>query len=155
MRQTTLATAGFDRYAKTTRREAFLAEMEAVVPWEAFLRLITPFYPKVGNGWQPIGLVRMLRIYSLQQWFDLSDTGAEDAMNNSQSMRRFVGIDLSREPCRTKSRSAILSSTGTARSRLATVRNGARASGTTRHRHDCRCDVHQRPEFDEECDGHA
>ena len=72
--------------------------MEAVVPWEAFLRLIMPFYPKVGNGWPPIGLERMLRIYSLQQWFDLSDTGAEDAMNDSQSMRRFVGIDLGREP---------------------------------------------------------
>jgi IS5 family transposase len=98
MRQTTLATAGFDRYAKTTRREAFLAEMEAVVPWGAFLRLIAPFYPKVGNGRPPIGLERMLRIYFLQQWFDLSDPGAEEALYDSQSMRRFVGIDLGREP---------------------------------------------------------
>ena len=75
-----------------------MAEMEAVVPWGAFLRLIAPFYPKVGNGRPPIELERMLRIYFLQQWFDLSDPGAEEALYDSQSMRRFVGIDLGREP---------------------------------------------------------
>jgi len=98
MRQTTLATSGFDRYAKTTRRAAFLAEMEAVVPWSDFCALIAPFYPKAGNGRPPIGLERMLRIYLLQQWFNLSDPGAEEALYDSNSMRRFVGIDLGREP---------------------------------------------------------
>jgi IS5 family transposase len=98
MRQTTLATAGFDRYAKTTRRDAFLAEMEAVVPWAEFCGLIEPFYPKAGNGRRPVGLERMLRIYFLQQWFDLSDPGAEESLYDSGSMRRFVGIDLGREP---------------------------------------------------------
>ena len=44
MRQATLATAGFDRYAKTTRRARFLAEMEQVVPWPALCGLIAPFY---------------------------------------------------------------------------------------------------------------
>ena len=98
MRQTTLATAGFDRYAKTTRRDVFLAEMEAVVPWAEFCRLIEPFYPKAGNGRRPVGLGRMLRIYFLQQWFDLSDPGAEESLYDSHAMRRFVGIDLGREP---------------------------------------------------------
>jgi IS5 family transposase len=98
MRQTTLATAGFDRYAKTTRRATFLAEMEAVVPWAEFCDLIEPVYPKAGNGRRPIGLERMLRIYLLQQWFNLSDPGAEEALYESMSMRRFVGIDLGREP---------------------------------------------------------
>ena len=98
MRQTTLATAGFDRYAKTTRRECFLAEMEAVVPWAEFCRLIEPFYPKAGNGRRPVGVERMLRIYFLQQWFDLSDPGAEEALYDSRAMRRFAGIDLGREP---------------------------------------------------------
>jgi len=98
MRQTTLATAGFERYGKTTRRAAFLTEMEAVVPWKDFCGLIEPFYPKAGNGRRPIGLERMLRIYLLQQWFDLSDPGAEEALYESMSMRRFVGIDLGREP---------------------------------------------------------
>ena len=62
-----MATAGFDRYAKTTRRDAFLAEMEAVVPRTEFCHLIAPFYPKAGNGRRPVGLERMLCIYFLQQ----------------------------------------------------------------------------------------
>ncbi|WP_158746651.1 hypothetical protein [Acidisphaera sp. L21] len=53
MRQTTLATAGFDRDAKTTRRKTFLREMEGVVPWSAIIGLIAPFYLKAGNGRLP------------------------------------------------------------------------------------------------------
>ena len=97
MRQATLATAGFERYGKTTRRAAFLAEMEAVVPWREFCAVIEPFYPKPGNGRPPVGLERMLRVYFLQQWFNLSDPGAEEALYDSQAMRRFAGIDLGRE----------------------------------------------------------
>ena len=98
MRQATLATAGFERYAKRTRRAAFLDEMERVVPWSALCALIEPFYPKPGNGRPPIGVERVLRIYFLQQWFNLSDPGVEEALYDSQAMRRFVGIDLGREP---------------------------------------------------------
>jgi len=98
MRQLTLASTGFERYAKTTRRAAFLAEMERVVPWSALCALIAPFYPKPGNGRPPIGIERMLRIYLLQQWFNLSDPAVEEALYDSLAMRRFVGIDLGREP---------------------------------------------------------
>ena len=98
MQQLTLATVGFERYAKTTRRAAFLAEMERVVPWSALCALIEPFYPKPGNGRPPIGVERMLRLYFLQQWFNLSDPGVEEGLYDSQAMRRFVGIDLGREP---------------------------------------------------------
>jgi IS5 family transposase len=98
MRQVTLATAGFDRYAKTTRRAAFLLEMEQVVPWPALCALIEPYYPKPGNGRPPIGVKRMLRIHFLQQWFNLSDPGVEEALYDSLAMRRFAGIDLGREP---------------------------------------------------------
>lgn len=66
MKQLTLAVAGFERYAKTTRRAAFLAEMDKVVPWTALCKLVEPYYPKAGNGRPPIGLERMLRIYFLQ-----------------------------------------------------------------------------------------
>jgi transposase, IS5 family len=98
MKQLTLATAGFERYAKTTRRAVFLAEMERVVPWSALCALIEPFYPQPGNGRPPVGVERMLRIYFLQHWFNLSDPAAEEALYDSQTMRRFVGIDLGREP---------------------------------------------------------
>src|SRR5512133_1952072 len=98
MKQLTLATTGFERYAKTTRRAVFLAEMERVVPWSALCELIEPFYPKPGNGRPPVGVGRMLRIYFLQHWFNLSDPAVEEALYDSQAMRRFVGIDLGREP---------------------------------------------------------
>src|SRR4029077_3941567 len=62
MKQLTLATVGFERYARTTRRAVFLAEMERVVPWPALCALIDPHYPKPGNGRPPIGVERMLRI---------------------------------------------------------------------------------------------
>src|SRR5215468_9062330 len=98
MKQLTLATAVFDRYAKTTRRAGFLAEMERVVPWSARCKLIGPFYPKPGNGRPPVGVERMLRLYFLQHWFNLSDPVVEEALYDSQAMRLFVGIDLGREP---------------------------------------------------------
>jgi transposase, IS5 family len=99
MKQLSLAmAAGFERYARTTRRAAFLAEMERVVPWPALCAVVEPYYPKPGNGRPPIGVERMLRLYFLQQWFNLSDPAVEEAVYDSQAMRRFVEIDLGREP---------------------------------------------------------
>ena len=98
MKQTTFASSGFERYAKPTRRAAFLAEMDRVVPWGELCALIEPCYPKAGNGRAPKPLEQMLRIYFLQQWFDLSDPGVEEALYDSASMRSFVGLDLGREP---------------------------------------------------------
>jgi len=98
MKQQTFATGDFERFRKPTRREKFLAEMDSVVPWRQLCEVIEPFYPKAGNRRPPIGLERMLRIYFLQHWFNLSDPGAEEALYESRSMCRFVGIDLGREP---------------------------------------------------------
>lgn len=98
MRQLTLATAGFDKHGKLTRRAAFLTEMDRVVPWRELCAVIEPFYPKAGNGRPPVGLERMLRLHLLQHWFNLSDPAAEEALYESVSMRRFVGIDLGHEP---------------------------------------------------------
>ena len=92
------AATGFELYAKPTRRAAFLAEMDEVVPWKRVCALIEPYYPKAGNGRPPVGLERMLRIYFLQQWFNLSDPAAEEALYDSITMRGFAGIDLGREP---------------------------------------------------------
>jgi IS5 family transposase len=82
---------------KVTRRERFLAEMDAVIPWTRLLGLIAPHYPKAGNGRQPLGMEKMLRIYFLQQWFNLSDPQAEDAIYDSESMRRFARVELGDE----------------------------------------------------------
>jgi len=83
---------------KVTRRDRFLAEIEAVTPWDALLTELNCFYPTgEGRGRPPIGLARMLRMYVAQQCFGLSDEGIEDAIYDSQAIRRFVGIDLARE----------------------------------------------------------
>jgi transposase, IS5 family len=94
MKQTTFASAAWDKKGKVTRRERFLAEMDAVIPWPRLLALIEPHYPKAGNGTQPMPMERMLRIYFMQNWFNLSDPAAEDALYDSESMRRFAGIEL-------------------------------------------------------------
>ena len=91
-------TNGFERYSKKTRRAEFLEEMEQVVPWGKLCALIEPHYPKPGNGRPPIGVERMLRMYFLQQWFNLSDPAVEEALYDSVVMREFVGIDLGQEP---------------------------------------------------------
>jgi IS5 family transposase len=92
--QRTFASVAWSQKGKVTRRERFLAEMDAVVPWGRLLAVIAPYYPKAGNGRQPLGLEKMLRIYFLQQWFNLSDPQAEDAIYDSESMRRFAGVEL-------------------------------------------------------------
>src|SRR6202162_890697 len=95
--QGTLATqTGFEKYARRSRREEFLSVMDAVVPWRELESLIEPYYPKAGNGRQPVGLSIMLRGYFLQQWFNLSDPGAEDVLYESPVLRRFAGVDLGR-----------------------------------------------------------
>jgi IS5 family transposase len=94
MSQLTFSSLAYTTKKKTTRRERFLAEMEAVVPWAELEAVVEPIYPKAGNGRPPIGLGRMLRIYFMQQWFNLSDPGMEDALYDSDSMRRFAKIEL-------------------------------------------------------------
>lgn len=102
MKQMTFAAlgagSGFERYAKATRRAAFLAEIDEVVPWARLCALIEPHYPKAGAGRPPIPLERMLRVHFLQHWFNLSDPAAEEALYESPTMRAFAGIDLGREP---------------------------------------------------------
>jgi transposase, IS5 family len=99
MRQTTLASqASFEKYGRKSRRELFLEEMEQVVPWSELQALVEPHYPKAGNGRRPVGLAIMLRTYFMQQWFNLSDPGVEEAFYESGTLRRFAGVDLGVAP---------------------------------------------------------
>ena len=98
MKQTSL-TDGFEKFRKKTRKEQFLDDMETIIPWKELCEAIEPFYPKPqGAGRRPIGIERMLRIYFLQHWFNLSDPAAEEVLYDSRAMRQFVGIDLGEEP---------------------------------------------------------
>ena len=98
MSQRSFASAEYAMKKKRTRREKFLAEMERIVPWARLIAVIEPLYPTSGRvGRQPIGVAKMLRMYCLQQWYGLADEALEDALYDSQALRDFVGIDLSRE----------------------------------------------------------
>src|SRR5437870_9478759 len=90
---------GFEKYGKTTRRAQFLSEMDRVVPWRELAAVVEPVYPKVSEqgGRPPLPLERMLRVYFLQLWFNLSDPAVEEALYDSAAMRAFAGIDLGAE----------------------------------------------------------
>ena len=94
MKQITFASIAYTHKKVTTKREAFLNEMERVVPWSRLLKLIEPYYPKAGNGRPPMPMETMLRIYFLQQWYSLSDPAAEEALYDIESMRRFAQLEL-------------------------------------------------------------
>jgi len=94
MKQRSLAMTGYFDKAKKTKREQFLAEMDQVLPWTRLLALIKPHYPRASpaGGRPPLPLERMFRIYCLQQWYNLSDPGAEEALYDSITMRQFAGV---------------------------------------------------------------
>ena len=97
MKQISFATLAESVKKRKTKRERFLDEMESVVPWAALLALIEPHYPKAGNGRPPVGLERMLRMYCIANWFNLSDVACEDALYDVPVFREFCRIDLGRE----------------------------------------------------------
>lgn len=97
MVQQTFSSGDFDRYAKATKRQIFLEQMDQVIPWSELTALIKPHYPNAENGRPAIALEKMLRLHFLQHWFALSDPAAEEAIHDSRSMRKFARIDLGKE----------------------------------------------------------
>ena len=99
MDQLSFASLDYAAKKKRTKRDVFLAEMAAVVPWVALEAVIEPHYPKAGpnGGRRPFPLAVMLRIYCLQQWYNLSDPGAEEVLYDIYSMRAFAGLELGRD----------------------------------------------------------
>ena len=94
MKQSSFSDLAYEHKKKTTRKERFLAEMEAILPWDELLKPIMKKYPKAGQGRRPVPAEAMLRIYFLQQWYGLSDPGMEDNLYDVESMRRFAGVEL-------------------------------------------------------------
>ncbi|HEY6923547.1 MAG TPA: IS5 family transposase, partial [Steroidobacteraceae bacterium] len=94
MKQQTLS--GFEKFGKTTRRAQFLSDMDRIIPWTELAAAVEKVYPKgsEAGGRPPIPLERMLRVYFLQLWFNLSDPAVEEALYDSAAMRSFAGIDL-------------------------------------------------------------
>jgi transposase, IS5 family len=147
--------AEFQRYSKKTRREQFLAEMDAVMPWAELLSLVEPHYPKGEQGRKPVGVEIMLRVYFLQQWFALSDPGVEDALYESPVLRRFAGIDLGRAPAPDETTILnfrhLLEEHELCGQMLDTVNLVSGEQGYSHHHgHDRRCDHYPRAVLDQE-----
>ena len=97
MKQETISDVEYSARKRKTKREEFLEIMDEIIPWEEWVAYIAPYYPSGKRGRPPKGIEKMLRMYLLQCWFNLSDEGVEDAIYDSYAMRKFVGIDFFEE----------------------------------------------------------
>ena len=86
------ASLGLGNSTKSTRKRAFLAEMDRVVPWSALVELVAPFAPEGRRGRPPFSVETMLRIHFMQQWFTLSDPAMEEALHDMPLFREFAGL---------------------------------------------------------------
>ena len=97
MNRPTLSDIEYGLRKHTTRREEFLRVMDDIIPWEEWVAFIAPYYPKGKRGRPPMGIEKMLRMYLLQCWFNLSDEGLEDAIYDSYAMRTFMRVNFFEE----------------------------------------------------------
>ena len=88
MKQGTFTDIEYSGRKKKTRREEFLEIMDEIIPWDEWVGVIGPYYPKGKRGRPPIGIEKMLRMYLLQIWFNLSEPATEDAVYDSCAMRK-------------------------------------------------------------------
>lgn len=94
MSQQTFSDMEYANRKRKTKREEFLESMEEIIPWSYWINLIRPYYPSGKRGRPPKNIETMLRMYLMQNWFNLSDEGIEDAVYDSYAMRTFMHIDF-------------------------------------------------------------
>lgn len=80
-----------------TKKKEFLSKIDRIVPWGEWLELIRPHYYKGERGNKPYDLELMLRIYLLQNLYDLSDEGCVAAVIDSRAFSDFCGVDSSNQ----------------------------------------------------------
>ena len=95
--QVTFTDLEYANRKRKTKKEEFLRMMNEIIPWEAWIEMIRPYYPNGKRGRPVRGIEIMLRMYLLQIWFSLSDEGVEDAIYDSYAMRVFMKIDFTSE----------------------------------------------------------
>jgi len=97
MKRLSFSDIEYARRKRKTKRDEFLRIMNVIIPWAEWIAYIVPYYPDGKRGRPPKGIERMLRMYLLQCWFNLSDEGLEDAIYDSYAMRSFMGINFMTE----------------------------------------------------------
>jgi transposase, IS5 family len=79
---------------KELKRDKFLNQMKAVIPWDKLCKVIQPFYTEHQLGRKRKPLERMLKILCLQNWYSLSDPGVEEEIYDRNSFQKFLDLDL-------------------------------------------------------------
>ena len=97
MSQMTFSDLEYSMRKRKTKREKFLDIMNEIIPWEEWVEFVRPYYPSGKRGRPTMGIEKMLRMYLLQVWFNLSDEGVEDAIYDSYAFRKFMGVDFVNE----------------------------------------------------------
>ena len=97
MAQQTFSDLEYSNRKRKTNREKFLDIMEEIIPWDEWVEFVEPYYPSGKRGRPTKGIEKMLRMYLLQIWFNLSDEGVEDAIYDSYAFRKFMGINFNEE----------------------------------------------------------
>ena len=80
-----------------TKKKEFLAEMDRIVPWGEWIALIQPCYYKGERGNKPYDLERMLRIYLVQNLYNLSDMATVAEVIDSRAFSDFYGVESSNQ----------------------------------------------------------
>lgn len=97
MSQMTFSDLEYSMRKRKTKREEFLDIMNEIIPWDEWVEFVRPYYPSGKRGRPTMGIEKMLRMYLLQVWFNLSDEGVEDAIYDSYAFRKFMGVDFMEE----------------------------------------------------------
>jgi IS5 family transposase len=80
-----------------TKKREFLAQIERIIPWKEWLALIQPCYYKGERGNKPYALEVMLRLYLLENLYNLSDEATVAEAIDSRAFSEFCGVDSSNQ----------------------------------------------------------
>ena len=94
MKQQSFCDIEYSNRRRKTKREEFLDSMNEIIPWDQWIEFIRPYYYSNKRGRRPKDIEVMLRMYLMQNWFNLSDEGIEEAIYDSYAMRSFLGINF-------------------------------------------------------------
>ena len=80
-----------------TKKKEFLTQMDRIIPWGEWIALIRPCYYKGERGNKPYDLERMLRIYMIQNLYNLSDMSTVAEVIDSRAFSDFCGVESSNQ----------------------------------------------------------
>ena len=96
-KQITLSAFSDELASVRTKKKEFLAQIDRIVPWGVWIEEIKPYYYKGERGNKPYDLELMLRIYLLQNLYDLSDMATVAEVIDSRAFSEFCGVDSSNQ----------------------------------------------------------